>query len=117
MGILGRIQNREETIKPERITKPFQLLATWLFGLVILVGEFIFASLQSYPIKWLNALYGISAITIIPIFLRLIFLLQTKYRPEMQEDKYYCEHLRHKYIKEIREDRRRVDYLTIKREE
>lgn len=92
-------------IKPEKVTKPFQLLATWLAGLIILVSALLIASTKTYQTKWLNSFYAISAIAIIPIFLILIFLLQTKFRPQMQEDKYYSEWLRKgkDYRKELKE--------------
>lgn len=80
-------------IHPEKVTKPFQLLAAWLVGLILLEAELILASLQKCVYRWMNPMYGISAILIIPVFLRLIFLLQTKYRPEMQEDSYYSRYL------------------------
>lgn len=91
----------ETSIRPERVTKPFQLLATWLLGLIILEAELLTASSRVYEQKWLSALYGIDAIIIIPLFLWLIFLLQTKFRPEMQEDKYYSEWLSYRYNKEL----------------
>jgi len=85
-------------IKPERITKPIQLLATWLAGLVLLVVVLIIGSAQTYPVKWINCLFAITVVAIIPLFLILVFLLQTKYRPEMQEDKFYY---LSKYTKEL----------------
>ena len=91
-----------QEIKPEKVTKPFQLLATWLAGLIILVSALLVASAQTYEVKWINCFYAISAISIIPIFLILIFLLQTKFRPQMQEDKYYSEWLANDYRKELK---------------
>jgi len=104
------VPNRE--IQPEKVTKPFQLLATWLAGLVLLVSALLAASAQTYEAKWLNCFYAISAVAIIPIFLILIFLLQTKFRPEMQEDKYYSEWLSNKYRKELKEG---ITYYNVNR--
>ena len=83
----------EYKIKPEKITKPIQLLAAWLIGLIVLVSALITgASLVTTP-DWLPVFFSFSAVGIIPLFLLLIFLLQTKYRPQMQEDKYYSQYL------------------------
>ena len=88
-------------IKPEKVTKPFQLLATWLAGLVILEGILVYASMRTYPYPWVNCMFAVSSIIIIPVFLVLLFLMQTKYRPEMQEDKYYSTYLYNQYQKEL----------------
>jgi ABC-type multidrug transport system fused ATPase/permease subunit len=80
-------------IRPEKITKPIQLLAAWLTGLIMLVAALLTACANIKTPTWLSAFLGISAVSIIPIFLLLIFLLQTKYRPEMQEDSFYSKYL------------------------
>jgi len=36
----------------------------------------------------------------VPVFLLCLFLLQTRFRPEMQEDKYYSRHLAQRYSPE-----------------
>ena len=95
------MQEAINNIKPEKVTKPIQLLGAWLLGLILLVIALLTASAKTYELKWLNAFYGISAVLIIPLFLRLIFLLQTKYRPEMQADEFYSEMLKNKYTKDI----------------
>lgn len=41
----------EPEIKPEKITKPIQLLATWLAGLVLLVSILIIGAVQTYSEK------------------------------------------------------------------
>jgi hypothetical protein len=84
---------QENNIKPEAITKPIQLLAVWLLGLVILVSGLLTAAKVLEHPSWLPVFLSISAVAIIPLFLFLIFLLQTKYRPEMQEDIYYAKYL------------------------
>lgn len=102
------MESRE--IRPEKITKPFQMLAAPLVGLIILEGELLLASGQSYETKWLAAMYGICAMLIIPLFLLLIFLLQTRFRPEMQEDKYYAEWLTNSYNKQLKEE---ITYIKV----
>lgn len=80
-------------IKPDRITKPIQLLAVWLAGLVILVGAFLSAAKQIEQPPWLGPTLGIAAICFVPLFLILIFFLQTRFRPQLQEDSYYSRYL------------------------
>lgn len=80
-------------IQPDKITKPIQLLAVWFAGLVILVGLLLSAAKMITEPIWLVPLLVISAILIIPIFLYFVFLLQTKYRPQMQEDTFYSKYL------------------------
>lgn len=83
----------ESKIKADKITKPIQLLAVWLIGLIAIETSLLTASgIVTIP-DWLPAFYGISAVCIIPLFLILIFLLQTKYRPQIQGDEYYAKYL------------------------
>jgi len=86
----------EQTIKPQKITKPIQLLGAWLAGLFSIDSCFLFAvsnmdqgSFESYALT-------IAAIANVPIFLLAVFLLQTKFRPELQEDSYYSSYLNQK---------------------
>lgn len=92
-------------ISPEKITQPFQLLATWMIGLIFISGELIYASLQSKEILWQSVTYTISSILIILIFMRTIFVLQTKYRPEMQGGEHYQEIWRNKYGRDIQKQK------------
>lgn len=80
-------------IQPEKITKPIQLLAVWFAGLVLLVGLLLTGAKTITEPLWLVPVLAISSIVIIPIFLYFVFLLQTKYRPQMQEDTFYSEYL------------------------
>lgn len=80
-------------IQPDKITKPIQLLAVWFAGLVLLVGLLLAGAKTIMEPNWIVPVLAISAILIIPIFLYFVFLLQTKYRPQMQEDTYYSKYL------------------------
>jgi len=87
----------DQKLEAHKINKPFQLLAAWLVGLVIVNGTFLTAArLISEPI-WLRVVLVIASVINVPCFLICIFLLQTKFRPEMQDDKFYSEHLKQKY--------------------
>src|SRR5262245_58196621 len=93
----------EQQIKPERITRPIQLLAAWLTGLVVINGGFLFsASYLSSP-SWGSAVLVIAAVINVPLFLVAMFVLQTRFRPEMQEDAYYSKYLdsKHKHVEEM----------------
>jgi hypothetical protein len=83
----------EPQIQPHRITKPIQLLAVWMAGLIILVGSFLAAAQFLKSPEWLSPFLAVSAVALVPVFLGLLFLLQTKFRPQLQEDAYYSEWL------------------------
>jgi hypothetical protein len=80
-------------IQPHLITKPIQMLAVWMSGLVVLDGSFLTAARFLTEPAWLPPLLAISAVALVPLFLIALFLLQTKFRPQLQEDSYYSEYL------------------------
>ena len=81
----------QERITPHKVTRPMQLLAAWLVSLIALEGALLTAAgaLKSPP--WAPGALVITAIVIIPLFVGALFLLLTKYRKELQDDKYYSE--------------------------
>jgi hypothetical protein len=80
-------------IKPERITKPIQLLGAWLVGLLAIDASFLFAATNLDLNTWHAGALVIAAILNVPVFIGALFLLQTKFRPELQEDSYYSTYL------------------------
>jgi hypothetical protein len=80
-------------IVPDRVTKPIQLLAAWLVGLILVNASFLFAAQQILHPSWGSALLLIAAVVNVPVFIGALFLLQTKFRPQMQEDSYYSKYL------------------------
>ncbi|WP_439670776.1 hypothetical protein AEMCBJ_12790 [Cupriavidus necator] len=82
-----------EQIQPHKVTKPIQLLAAWLIGLVLTVGIFLATALRLEPGSWERGALVVAAIADVPIFLFALFLLQTKFRAELQEDSFYSEYL------------------------
>ena len=84
-------------INPERVTTPIQLLAVWFIALLLLISAFFTAASQIHEPKWLSPLLVISGILIVFIFIVLIFLMQTKYRPEMLSGKEYLEYVDKKF--------------------
>ncbi len=83
-------------IEPHRITKPIQLLAAWLLGLICINGAFLVAAAKITDPQWVSGALVIACIVNVPLFLISIFLLQTKFRPEMQEDSFYSKYLESK---------------------
>lgn len=83
----------EPTLKPEKITKPIQLLAAWLAGLFSIDACFLFAAARMQTGSWESGALTIAAIINVPLFLTAVFLLQTRFRPELQEDSYYSTYL------------------------
>jgi hypothetical protein len=83
----------ETTIKPEKITKPIQLLGAWLAGLFSIDACFLFAAANMIAGSWESRALTIAAIANVPLFLIAVFVLQTRFRPELQEDSYYASYL------------------------
>lgn len=84
-------------IVPEKVTRPIQLLAAWLTGLIIINSAFLITATQMISHPWASGALVVAAIVNVPLFLMSIFLLQTRYRPEMQEDIYYSKYLEQQY--------------------
>ena len=87
---------QSQKIPVEKVTKPIQLLAAWLTGLVLVNGMFLTAAKSIVEPTWIAGTLIIASIINVPIFLAAIFLLQTKFRPEMQEDSFYSKYLESK---------------------
>lgn len=87
----------EPKITPHKITKPIQLLAAWLAGLAIIDGSFLAAAASIQTPTWIPGVLVVASILNVPLFIGSLFLLQTKFRPEMQEDSFYSEYLQNKY--------------------
>ncbi len=83
----------ESRIEPSKVTKPIQLLAAWLAGLILINSAFLVAAAQINQPNWASGLLVIASVCNVPIFLLCLFLLQTKFRPEMQEDLFYARYL------------------------
>ncbi|MDD9158398.1 hypothetical protein PVK64_19725 [Aliivibrio sp. S4TY2] len=88
-------------IQPEKITKPIQLLGAWLVGLFSINSSFLIAAVNLSDVSWIPQVLIIASIVNVPLFLVAVFLLQTKFRPELQEDSYYSDYLSQKTNKPI----------------
>jgi hypothetical protein len=86
----------EKPFEPSTVTKPIQLLAAWLIGLILINGSFLGAAAAISQPEWAAGFLVICAALNVPVFLAALFLLQTKFRPEMQEDTYYARYLERK---------------------
>jgi hypothetical protein len=96
----------DERIEPHKVTKPIQLLAAWLLGLIAVDGSFLTAAAVLKQPQWASTLLIIAAVCNVPLFLVSLFLLQTRFRPEMQEDSYYSKYL------EVQETTRKPERLA-----
>ncbi|KPQ23808.1 MAG: hypothetical protein HLUCCA13_11755 [Halomonas sp. HL-48] len=83
----------KKNIDPSKINKPIQLLGAWLAGLILVNGGFLGTAITIDNPVWVRGVLVIAAVVNVPVFLAAIFLLQTKFRPEMQEDSYYHDYL------------------------
>jgi hypothetical protein len=81
-------------LEAHRVTKPIQLLAAWLVGLITVDAAFLAAAEMIASPVWIRSMLAIAAVCNVPIFLFCIFLLQTRFRPQMQEDVYYSQYLK-----------------------
>ena len=73
----------DQQFKPDKVTKPIQLLAAWLIGLIVVNGLFLLGAQQISQPTWAPALLVIAAVVNVPVFIVALFLLQTKFRPQM----------------------------------
>jgi len=99
-GIVGELDDSGKDsgrIVPAQVTKPIQLLAAWLVGLIAIDGTFLTAARLISSPPWAAGLLVIAAVLSVPVFLGCLFLLQTRFRPEMQEDMFYSKHLERKF--------------------
>lgn len=92
----------ENQIKPEKITKPIQLLGAWLVGLFSINSCYLVGAANFDVNSWQSEALVLAAIINVPIFLGSVFLLQTKFRPELQEDSYYSSYLNKKTNESIK---------------
>lgn len=90
----------EEKISPVSVTKPIQLLAAWLVGLLSLNASFLSAAAIIKDPSWAAGFLVICSALNVPLFLFCLFMLQTKFRPEMQEDQFYSKYLEKRYSPE-----------------
>lgn len=94
-----------QKIEPHKVTKPIQLLAAWLVGLVLTNTTFLVSATQMTAASWERGALVVSAIVNVPLFLAALFLLQTRFRAELQEDTFYAEYLSKKTSAVIRLDK------------
>src|SRR5260370_24396385 len=83
-------------IDPHKVTKPMQLLGGWLLGLTVINGSFLGAAVAITRGQWERSALVIAAIANVPIFLIALFVLQTKFRAELQEDSFYFQYISRK---------------------
>lgn len=95
----------ENQIQPHKVTKPIQLVAAWLAGLVVIDAMFLGAAKSLGVETWIHILLVVAAVINVPIFLGAIFLLQTKFRAELQEDSFYSEYLSKRTSQVVRIDK------------
>lgn len=90
-------------IDTKSVTKPIQLLAAWLIGLITVDAGFLTAATH-FAGGERTALI-VASIVNVPLFLVALFLLQTRFRPEMQEDIFYSKYLDNKTNQVITKNR------------
>ncbi|EGQ8146218.1 hypothetical protein GKA54_14240 [Vibrio parahaemolyticus] len=96
-----------QKVDPQKVTKPIQLLAAWLVGLIVVNGSFLSSAVALGVEAWESSVLVIAAVFNVPMFLGAIFLLQTRFRPELQEDAFYSQYL----------DKKSNQIVTVKKDE
>ena len=92
-------------IDPHKVTKPIQLLAAWLVGLIVTNAIFLASAINLDKDGWKSGALVAAAIINVPVFLFALFILQTRFRAELQEDTYYSEYLSKKSATVVRVDK------------
>src|SRR3989339_212245 len=83
-----------QRIEAHKITKPIQLMAVWFIALLLIDSAFLTATAKITTPTWLAPTLAISAIVFVPLFLGGVFLMQTVFRKELQDDQFYSEWLK-----------------------
>ncbi|TCD47510.1 hypothetical protein [Chlorobium sp. N1] len=94
---------------PERIGKPTQLTAAQITGIVLIniVLLSVAVSIGDAPMVRMLVILGDLLITIIGLV--GLFILQSRYRPEMQDDEHYSRYLERKMTMEYEARRRELE--------
>ncbi len=85
---------KTQKIEAHKITKPIQLMAVWFVALLLIDSAFLTAAANITTPSWLAPTLVISAIVFVPLFLIGVFLMQTVFRKELQDDQFYSEWLK-----------------------
>ncbi|MCE5252414.1 hypothetical protein LLG96_19610 [bacterium] len=81
-------------IEAHKITRPIQLMAVWFIALLLIDTTFLTAAAKINSPTWIASTLVISAIIFVPLFLTGVFLMQTVFRKELQDDPFYSEWLK-----------------------
>ena len=79
-----------------------QLLAAWLVGLILTNATFLGIAEKFGKDAWESGALVVASIINVPIFLIALFILQTKFRAELQEDSFYSDYLSKKTASVVR---------------
>jgi len=91
-----------QDIEPHKVTKPIQLLAAWLVGLILTNFTMLTTALRLPDESWERRFLVIAAVFNVPLFLAALFRLQTKFRAELQDDVHYSQYLSKKTSESVR---------------
>ena len=69
-------------------------MAVWFMALLLIESAFLTAAANISTPSWLAPTLVISAIVFVPLFLIGVFLMQTVFRKELQDDQFYSEWLK-----------------------
>ena len=72
------MDQHQRVIDPSKVTKPIQLLAAWLAGLILINGSLLATAANIQNPAWGPAMLLIAAVLNVPLFLASLFLMQTR---------------------------------------
>ena len=81
-------------IDPGKVSKPIQMLAVLAACLVLTVTALLTGAANISAPAWVAPMLAVAAVISIPIFIGTIVLMWTKFRPHLQEDRYYSQWLK-----------------------
>jgi hypothetical protein len=69
-------------------------MAVWFIALLLIDSALLTAAAKIATPPWIAPMLAIAAIVFVPLFLSGVFLMQTVFRKELQDDQYYAEWLK-----------------------
>lgn len=87
--MVQKLLPRGLAFKTHKLGKSTQLSAVLILGLVLVDAVFLSAAGLLAESGWVTGVLVVAAVLNVPFFVWCVFRLQTKYRPELQDDEYY----------------------------
>ena len=67
--------------------------------MIAIDGSFLVAAANIESPSWASSVLVIAAVLNVPVFIASLFILQTKFRPQIQDDEYFSRYLENENIR------------------